>query len=84
MRVTYTYIKNYEIKLTLPTLIAEIISIIFIAAFFTRSSSMTSGVKNSSSSNMMNQLMGQKKSFDVITKTNVRFADVAGLDESKL
>jgi len=45
---------------------------------------MTGGVKNSSSTNVMSQLMGQKKTFDVITKTNVRFADVAGLDESKL
>jgi ATP-dependent metalloprotease FtsH len=45
---------------------------------------MTGGIKNSSSSNIYNQMLGQKKSFDVITKTNVRFADVAGLDESKM
>lgn len=62
---------------------ANIISIIFIAAFFTKSSSMTSSTRNSSS-NIYQQLLGQKKSFEVIHKTNVHFADVAGLDESKI
>ena len=41
---------------------------------------MTSGVKNKGGSNIYQQLLGQKKVFDVIQKTNVRFADVAGLD----
>lgn len=67
----------------MPTLIANLISVLFIAAFFTKSTSMTSGVKNSGA-NIYDQLLGQKKSFEVITKTNVRFADVAGLDESKI
>lgn len=84
IKVTYSYVTNYEIKLGIPTLAANLISVLFIAAFFTRSSSMTGGIKNSSSSNIYNQMLGQKKSFDVITKTNVRFADVAGLDESKM
>lgn len=67
----------------MPTLIANLISVLFIAAFFTKSSSMTSGVKNSGA-NIYDQLLGQKKNFEIITKTNVRFADVAGLDESKI
>lgn len=33
---------------------------------------------------MYQQLLGQKKSFDIIQKSNVRFNDVAGLDESKV
>ena len=78
IKVVYEYISNYEIKLGMPTILANIISVLFIAAFFTRSSSMTSGTK--SGSNMYQQLLGQKKTFDVIHKTNVRFADVAGLD----
>ena len=40
---------------------------------------MTSGIKKGGS-NIYQQLLGQKKVFDVIHKTNVRFADVAGLD----
>jgi len=40
---------------------------------------MTSSTKNGSS-NIYQQLLGQKKIFDVIHKTNVKFADVAGLD----
>jgi hypothetical protein len=40
---------------------------------------MTSGVKNSNTK-LYEQLLGSKKGFEVITKTNVRFADVAGLD----
>lgn len=67
----------------MPTVIANLISIVFIASFFTRSSSMTS-TRNSSSSNIYQQLLGQKKTFEVIHKTNVKFADVAGLDESKI
>ena len=45
---------------------------------------MTSGVQNKSGSNIYQQLLGQKKNFDIIQKTNVRFADVAGLDEAKM
>ena len=82
IKVSYEYISNYEIKLGFPTVIANFISVLFIAAFFTRSSSMTSSTKNSS--NIYQQLLGQKKTFDVIHKTNVRFADVAGLDECKI
>lgn len=67
----------------MPTVIANLISIVFIASFFTRSSSMTS-TRNSNSSNIYQQLLGQKKNFEVIHKTNVKFADVAGLDESKI
>lgn len=58
----------------------NIIGVLLIASFFTRSSSMTSGVQNKSGSNIYQQLLGQKKNFDIIQKTNVRFADVAGLD----
>lgn len=58
---------------------ANLISVIFIAAFFTRSSNMVSS-NRSSGSNIYQQLLGQKKSFEVIQKTDVRFADVAGLD----
>lgn len=55
------------------------------AAFFTKSGSMSSGgVKGGSGSNIYQKLLGQKKAFEVIQKTNVRFEDVAGLDESKL
>jgi ATP-dependent Zn protease len=79
IKVSYEYISNYEIKLGFPTVLANFISVLFIAAFFTRSSSMTSSTKNSSS-NIYQQLLGQKKIFEVIQKTNVRFADVAGLD----
>lgn len=67
----------------MPTVIANLISIVFIASFFTRSSSMTS-TRNNNSSNIYQQLLGQKKNFEVIHKTNVKFADVAGLDESKI
>jgi len=80
--VTYEYRSNYEIKLTLPTLLANLLSVVFIAAFFSRSSSMTGGVKGGS--NVYEQLLGKKKGFEVITNTKVRFADVAGLDESKV
>ena len=65
--------------LSFPTIIINFISVIFIASFFTRSSSMTSGVKNNKGG-IYQQLLGQKKVFDVIQKTNVRFTDVAGLD----
>lgn len=81
--MAYEYLTNYEIKLGLPTVLANIVSVLFIAAFFTRSSNMTSS-NRSSGSNIYQQLLGQKKSFEVIHKTNVRFADVAGLDESKI
>jgi ATP-dependent Zn protease len=81
-KVTYEYRSNYEIKLTLPTLLANLLSVVFIAAFFSRSSSMTGGVKGGS--NVYEQLLGKKKGFEVITNTTVRFADVAGLDESKV
>jgi AFG3 family protein len=46
---------------------------------------MTSGTKASSGAkNGMEKLLGEKKKFDVITKTGVKFKDVAGLDESKV
>lgn len=57
---------------------ANLVSVLFIAAFFSRSSSMTGGVK--SGGNVYEQLLGKKKGFEVITNTKVRFADVAGLD----
>lgn len=82
-KITYEYMSNYEIKLGMPTLVANLISVLFVAAFFTKSTSMTSGVK-SSGTGIYDQLLGQKKTFEVFTKTNVRFADVAGLDESKI
>lgn len=61
---------------------ANLVSVLFIAAFFSRSSSMTGGVK--SGGNIYEQLLGKKKGFEVITNSKVRFADVAGLDESKV
>jgi hypothetical protein len=60
-KVTYEYRSNYEIKLTLPTLLANLLSVVFIAAFFSRSSSMTGGVKGGS--NVYEQLLGKKKGF---------------------
>ena len=63
----------------MPIIAAHLLSVFLVAAFFSKSGSMTSGVKNSNSK-LYEQLLGSKKSFEVITKTNVRFADVAGLD----
>lgn len=77
--VTYEYKTNYEIKLSTPTIIANLLAVFVLAAFFSKSGSMTSGVKNSNSK-LYEQLLGSKKGFEVITKTNVKFADVAGLD----
>jgi len=62
-KVTYEYIDNYEIKMGLPIILAEIISVVFMAAFFTRTSSMGGGVKGRSSSNMLQSLLGEKKAF---------------------
>lgn len=63
--------------------VANIISVIFITAFFLRSSNMGKVKKGSSGMAGLNDLLN-KKSFDVITDSKVRFNDVAGLDESKL
>lgn len=81
--VTYQYKTNYEIKLSVPQIIANLLAVFVLGAFFSKSGSMTSGVKNSNSK-LYEQLLGSKKGFEVITKTNVKFADVAGLDESKV
>ena len=40
----------------------------------------TGGIKKNNKQGMMNQILGNKKSFEVITNTGVRFKDVAGLD----
>lgn len=56
--VTYEYIDNYEIKLSLPIIIAEIISVVFMAAFFTKTSGMNAGVKGGSGSNIYQKLLG--------------------------
>lgn len=59
--------------------IANIVSVIFITAFFLRSSNMGNVKKGSSGMAGLNDLIN-KKSFEVITDSKVRFADVAGLD----
>ncbi len=59
--------------------IANIIGVIFITAFFLRSSNMGKVKKGSSGMSGLNDLLN-KKTFDVITDSKVRFADVAGLD----
>jgi hypothetical protein len=59
--------------------IANIISVIFITAFFLRSSNMGKVKKGSSGMAGLNDLLN-KKTFEVITDSKVRFADVAGLD----
>lgn len=59
--------------------VANIISVIFITAFFLRSSSMGKVKKGSSGMSGLNDLLS-KKSFDVVTDSKVRFNDVAGLD----
>lgn len=59
--------------------VANIISVIFITAFFLRSSSMGKVKKGSSGMGGLNDLLS-KKSFDVVTDSKVRFNDVAGLD----
>ena len=59
--------------------IANIISVIFITAFFLRSSNMGNVKKGSSGMSGLNDLLN-KKSFEVITNSKVRFNDVAGLD----
>lgn len=57
----------------------HIISTIFITAFFVRSMKMSS-VKKSNKSMNISEMIGEKKSFEVITETKVKFKDVAGLD----
>lgn len=59
--------------------IANIVSVIFITAFFLRSSNMGKVKKGSSGMAGLNDLLN-KKTFEVITDSKVRFADVAGLD----
>lgn len=85
VKVHYKYDENYEIKLAKPVLIAQIISVLFITAFFLKTSSMgssSSGIKKNSgsASNLAAQFLNNKKTFEVITNTGVRFRDVAGLD----
>jgi ATP-dependent Zn protease len=63
--------------------VANIVSVIFITAFFLRSSSMGNVKKGSSGMGGINDLLN-KKTFDIITNSKARFSDVAGLDESKL
>jgi hypothetical protein len=45
------------------------------AAFFTKTSGMNAGMKggSGSGSNIYQQFIGQKKAFEVIHKTNVKF-----------
>jgi 1,4-dihydroxy-2-naphthoyl-CoA synthase len=43
------------------------------AAFFTQTGRMNTGVKGGSGSNIYQKLLGQKKAFEVIQKTNVKF-----------
>lgn len=59
--------------------IANIVSVIFITAFFLRSSSMGSVKKGSSGMGGVNDLLN-KKTFEVINNTKTKFDDVAGLD----
>jgi|JI61114C2RNA_FD_contig_31_4185685_length_937_multi_2_in_0_out_0_2 ATP-dependent Zn protease len=59
--------------------IANIISVIFITAFFLRSSSMGNVKKGSSGMGGLNDLLN-KKTFDIVSDSKVRFNDVAGLD----
>jgi len=59
--------------------VANIISVIFITAFFLRSSSMGSVKKGSNKMGGLDNLMN-KKTFEVITNSKVKFDDVAGLN----
>ena len=59
--------------------VANIISVIFITAFFLRSSNMGKVKKGSSGMGGLNDLLN-KKTFEVITDSKVKFSDVAGLD----
>jgi ATP-dependent Zn protease len=77
--VKYEYQPNFELKMTNVHTVANIISVIFITAFFLRSSNMGSVKKGSTKMGGLNDLLN-KKTFDVITDSKVRFADVAGLD----
>jgi hypothetical protein len=59
--------------------IANIVSVIFITAFFLRSSSMGSVKKGSKGMGGVNDLLN-KKTFEIINNTKTKFDDVAGLD----
>lgn len=79
----FEYAPNAEISFSKLYILLHIFSTVFIAAYFMRSHSISS-VKKSKGSTNISSILGQKKSFDIITQTKVRFKDVAGLDESKI
>lgn len=80
----YEYVPNIEVSTAKYYIFFNIISTIFIAAYFLRSQSIQKVNKNKGGSNISQMLGASKKSFEVITQTKVRFKDVAGLDESKV
>lgn len=77
--VKYQYQPNLELKMTNVHTLANIISVIFITAFFLRSSSMGSVKKGSSGMGGINNLLN-KKTFEVVTHNKTKFDDVAGLN----
>ena len=77
--VKYEYKPNFELKTTTIHTLANIISVVLITSFFLKSSSL-GGVKKGSSAGMggINNLLN-KKTFEIISNTKVKFDDVAGL-----
>lgn len=79
----YEYHPNFEVSYAKVYIVFHIISTIFITAFFLRSFNL-SNVQKSNKTTNITDMIGQKRSFDVIMETKVKFKDVAGLDESKI
>ena len=78
-KLKYEYLPNSQISTFKYYIFFHIFSTIFITIFFLRSSNVSSSVRKSGTNNL-SQMFGQKKKFEVIAKTNVKFKDVAGLD----
>lgn len=79
-KIQYVYRPNYEVKLSTIMIAINIISVLFITAFFIKTNSLGSVKKGSSSTTNIADLLNNKKNFEIITDMKVRFKDVAGLD----